>query len=228
MVHSCFREKFGIPRQAGLAPDAEARIEIFHPFDRDEAFRKLSTFSHIWVVFVFHERKTDQWKPTVRPPRLGGNARIGVFATRSGFRPNPIGMSAVELVRIARENKTLFLDVKGVDLLDKTPVLDIKPYLPYADCIDGAADGFAPEPETQLITVDFSPEADLAVETLKNKIPRIRQLIVQVLQNDPRPAYYDGRNEDRLFGFHIHDVDVKWRVENNRAIVVAITSFAHD
>ena len=127
VIRSCFTEKFGIPRQPGLVPAARATLEVFSPYDRDEAFRNLDEFSHLWVIFVFHGIPAGKWRPTVRPPRLGGNRRTGVFATRSGFRPNPIGMSAVSLEGIRRHNGKLLLELSGIDLLDRTPVLDIKP-----------------------------------------------------------------------------------------------------
>ncbi len=225
IIHSCFKEKFGIPRQARLVPDAAARVEILKPFDRDEAFKGLEQFSHIWVVFVFHVGTRDEWKPTVRPPRLGGNKRVGVFGTRSGFRPNPIGISAVELVGILREHGTLYLDIRGIDMLDKTPVLDIKPYLPYADSVDGAIGGFAPERPVVALKVDFTPQALATCKAIEKKIKGFKQLIIQILQNDPRPAYYDISREKKDFGFRIHDVDVKWRVENSRAVVIAIDPY---
>ena len=159
IIHSCFTEKFGIPRQSGLVSEAPAEVEIVAPYNREEAFRGLETFSHIWILFVFHGLKAKNWKPCVRPPRLGGNQRIGVFATRSGFRPNRIGLSSVALMNITYENSRITLSVKGGDFLDQTPVLDIKPYLPYADIIPSAVGGFAAEAPPSTTAIEFSPQA---------------------------------------------------------------------
>lgn len=211
VIRSCFKEKFGIPRQPGLAPDARATLEIFPPFDAEEAFRGLSEFSHVWLIFVFHESARDGWKPTVRPPRLGGNRRIGVFATRSGFRPNPIGLSAVELTAVERLSGTLTLSLAGVDLLDGTPVLDIKPYLPYADAIPGATGGFAPEAPKARAPVEFSQQATTYCERREaDDLPYLRKLITQILALDPRPAYRSRKDGGKRFGVRIFDVDVKW------------------
>ncbi|MCW9025395.1 MAG: tRNA (N6-threonylcarbamoyladenosine(37)-N6)-methyltransferase TrmO, partial [Gammaproteobacteria bacterium] len=150
VVQSCFKEKFGIPRQPGLIAEARASIKILPPYDRDEAFVGLDEFSHIWVLFIFHQCLRDTWKPTVRPPRLGGNKRVGVFASRSTHRPNSVGMSVVKLDNICRDHNGLVLSISGVDLMEGTPVIDIKPYLPYADNITGATGGYAPAaPECQ-------------------------------------------------------------------------------
>jgi tRNA (adenine37-N6)-methyltransferase len=130
IVHSPFKEKFGVPRQPGIATAARATLELLPPYDREEALEGLSGFSHVWLVFVFHATAAQGWQPSVRPPRLGGNVRVGVFASRSMFRPNPIGLSVVELEGYGREDGRLVLHVKGADLIDGTPVLDIKPYIP--------------------------------------------------------------------------------------------------
>ena len=143
IIHSCFPEKFGIPRQPGLVKSATARLEVFPPYDRDEMFKGLERFSHIWITFLFHETFKEGWKRTVRPPWLGGRERVGVFASRSPHRPNHLGLSVVRLEKIGREGKRLFLDLAEIDFLDKTPVLDVKPYLPYSDKIDEAKDGYA-------------------------------------------------------------------------------------
>jgi len=143
VIRSCFQQKFDMPRQPGLVPEARAVLELFPPYNRMESFRGSEGFSHRWVIFVFHECKADASRTTVRPPRLGGNRRVGMFATRSGFRPDPMGMSAVEMEKIEGDNKGIRIHLKGVDLLDGTPVLDIKPYLPYADRIFEAKGGFA-------------------------------------------------------------------------------------
>ncbi len=221
-IHSCFPEKFGIPRQPGLVPDARAELEIFSPFDQDEAFRGIEEFSHLWIIFIFHACIRDHWKSTVRPPRLGGNRRMGVFATRSGFRPNPVGLSVVELERVARTGGKLCLYLKAVDLLDGTPVLDIKPYLPYADIIENASGGFAPEPPAPGMTVEFSPEALAVCQMRKHDLPHLESLIRQVLQNDPRPAYYGEKSRKNRFGTRLYDMDVQWESDGQVIRVVCI------
>ncbi|MCK5516240.1 MAG: tRNA (N6-threonylcarbamoyladenosine(37)-N6)-methyltransferase TrmO, partial [Desulfobulbaceae bacterium] len=138
VIHSCFSEKFGIPRQSGMVKSATAFLELLPPFNRKEMVRGLDGFSHIWVHFFFHQVVEEGWRPTVRPPWLGGKKRVGIFATRSPHRPNHIGMSAVKLVDIRREKKTYLIEVTGVDFLDQTPVLDIKPYVPYCDSVETA------------------------------------------------------------------------------------------
>jgi len=219
IVHSCFKQKFGIPRQPGLVPEAEASIEILPPYDRDEAFRGLEDVSHIWVVFVFHQAMREDWKPTVRPPRLGGNQRIGVFATRSNFRPNPIGLSLVRLAGIERREGKFYLDVRGGDLLDGTPVLDIKPYLPYADSVAEARAGFADTPPDTL-PVQFSDQARSQLEAFDDNDGRLASLITSMLSYDPRPAYQD--QPGREYGCQVDDFNVIWMVEDGTVQVVAI------
>lgn len=210
IVRSPFKEKFGIPRQSGLVPEARGVLEILPPYDREEAFRGLEDFTHIWLVFVFHASLRDDWKPTVRPPRLGGNQRIGVFATRSGFRPNGIGLSAVRLEKIVRENGILQLRLGGLDLLDGTPVLDIKPYLPYADSIPEAQSSFAPSPP-EPVEVTFSERADARCRELEAAgLPAFRQFVVRILSTDPRPAYVGASKPKRVFGNRVYDVDIRW------------------
>jgi tRNA (adenine37-N6)-methyltransferase len=210
IIRSPFKEKFGIPRQPGIVPDARGVLEILPPFHQEAAFRGLSDFSHVWILFLFHGNPRAEWKPTVRPPRLGGDRRIGVFATRSGFRPNPIGMSAVELTEIRAGGGKLHLHLKGIDLLDGTPVLDLKPYLPYADCIPVAQGGFAPEPPRTDLAVTFSDEAEAVCLRKEREIPHLRSLLIQMLRMDPRPAYYARNPKKKVFGFRLYDFDVQW------------------
>ena len=221
-IHSCFKEKFGIPRQAGLVPEASAILELCPPYNRQEAIRELSTFSHIWVVFLFHAVKRDGWTTTVRPPRLGGNQRIGVFASRSGFRPNPIGLSAVRLQKITYEAGTLHLHLGGGDFLDGTPVLDIKPYVPYADSIPGAVGGFAASPPAARLDVAFSAAAEAVCRGLSSRIPQLKAVITGMLQCDPRPAYYHEKPVKKRFGTRIYHLVIKWECGDHGVIVVAI------
>lgn len=222
VVHSCFKEKFGIPRQAGLVPAARAELELFKPYSRPAALRGLDAFSHIWVIFRFHGCEKNEWRDTVRPPRLGGNERIGVFASRSGFRPNALGMSAVRLEGIIQSSQPVRLLISGADILDGTPVLDIKPYIPYADSLPDARGGFASRPPSESMSVGFSPAAEIACRRLAVNIPQLRDLIVQMIRIDPRPAYYNRRPKKDLFGVRVYDLEVKWRCRGNEALVVDV------
>jgi tRNA-Thr(GGU) m(6)t(6)A37 methyltransferase TsaA len=214
IIHSCFKEKFGIPRQSGLAKSASATLELLPPYNVEDALRGIDEYSHLWIVFAFHKSITDTFQPTVRPPRLGGNTRMGVFATRSPFRPNPIGLSVVELKGV---NGTT-LELAGGDFLDGTPVLDIKPYVPYADSIPTAQGSFAhtaPEPAN---TVVFSEEAEAVFQTLEK--PQ-RRLIRDMLSFNPRPAY-QADDPDRVFGTRVFNLDVKWKHSGDTVTVNAI------
>ncbi|MBT7301727.1 MAG: tRNA (N6-threonylcarbamoyladenosine(37)-N6)-methyltransferase TrmO [Victivallales bacterium] len=219
VVHSCFREKFGIPRQPGLVPAAEATIELLPPADQPEAVRGLDGFSHLWVVFVFHACPDGKWRPTVRPPRLGGNERVGVFASRSPFRPNRTGLSLVKLEKVVADATGVRLRVSGADLLDGTPVLDLKPYIPYAESVPEASAGFASTAPESRLTVRFSTAAEAAIAA-RSDLPRLHELIEQLLVLDPRPA--TRREDDRVYGFRLYDFDVRWRVIGTEAEVVEL------
>ena len=220
VIHSVFREKFGIPRQPGLVPAARATLELLPPYARPEAVRGLEDFSHLWLLFVFHGVPAGRWQPTVRPPRLGGNRRLGVFATRSTFRPNPLGLSAVKLERIVIRHGQVVLHLAGVDLLDGTPVLDIKPYLPYADCIAEAAGGFAAEAPALLSAVEFSPAAAGFCAAWRGS--DLRELITQILRQDPRPAYERADPIPRLHGMKLYNLDVRWEMRDGAVYVTNI------
>lgn len=222
VVHSCFKEKFGIPRQPRIVEDARAMVEISPPFDQDEAFRALDGFSHVWIVFVFHQNIGVPWSPTVRPPRLGGNKRVGVFATRSPVRPNPIGMSAVAFEKMERTAKKLMLHLKGIDFLDQTPVLDIKPYVPYSDCVKTASGGFISGLSNAGLTVLFSEDTRKKMDQIHAQIPWFEKLVTQVLGNDPRPAYYADSEKQKTFGMRLYDYNIKWVVEKHRVRVLDI------
>jgi tRNA-Thr(GGU) m(6)t(6)A37 methyltransferase TsaA len=224
IIRSCYKEKFGIPRQPGLVTAATATLELYPPYDCSAALVALEGFSHIWLVFVFHQALRDEWKPTVRPPRLGGNQRIGVFASRSPFRPNPIGLSAVMLEDIQCTDGHCSLKLRGADLLDGTPVLDIKPYVPYADALPDARGGFAAQSPENKMTVAFSELAASQCATWEQTdYPHLRQLIEQILQADPRPAYRTGTDEDQTFGMRLYEFDVQWRVSGQRVEVTALS-----
>lgn len=223
LIRSGFKEKFGIPRQPGLASRAGAILEILPPYDKLEAFRGLDQVTHLWILFVFHALGRHPWSPTVRPPRLGGNRRMGVFATRSGFRPNPIGISAVRLTNVERRNQKTLLHLRGVDLLDGTPVLDIKPYLPYADAVAEAKTEFAQDPPKPSLEVVFLPEAQTACRRRAEAAGvDLEALIVEILACDPRPAYAGNADANREFGIRLFDFDLRWRVEGARAVVTAL------
>jgi len=174
------------------------------------------------VSFVFHACLGEPWKPTVRPPRLGGNRRLGVFATRSTHRPNPIGLSVLELERVVAEPGRVELHLKGVDLMDGTPVLDIKPYLPYVDSLPDAAGGFAPDAPAARFEVRFSPGALDVCATAGGRAPGMEVLIRQILGHDPRPAYYGKDDSKRTFGMRLFDYDVKWEVAGDAVCVTDI------
>ena len=218
-IHSCFTEKFGIPRQPGLAAKATARMEMLPPFDRSEMVRGLEKFSHIWIHFLFHDAVAEGWRPTVRPPWLGGRKRVGVFASRSPHRPNFIGLSVVRLLEIRLEGKRLFLELAGVDLLDQTPVFDIKPYLPYSDSIVEASGGYAMEPRAAAEVV-FSDEAlAFCLAYQQEKKRDLSGLIREILQQDPRPA--SQKEAGRDFGMLLWDINVRWRVSGRGVMVLA-------
>lgn len=208
-VESCYPDKFGIPRQPGLAPSASARLRLLPPFDRPETVRGLEAFSHLWISFIFHQ-SPRRWTPLVRPPRLGGNARIGVFASRSTHRPNRLGLSLVALAGIEYDPGPI-LWLRGHDLVDKTPVVDIKPYLPWADSAPDARAGFAPTAPERL-TVHLSPGCERALAAREDGAT-LRRLIVEVLAQDPRPAYRRLKADERRYGVRLNDLDVRFRVE---------------
>lgn len=220
IIHSCFREKFGIPRQAGLALAARATLELLPPYNPPEVVRGLEGFSHLWLIFVFHGIPAGQWQSTVRPPRLGGHQRLGVFATRSPFRPNPIGLSAVRLERIAVNQGRVVLHLAGVDLLNGTPVLDIKPYLPYADRIPEATGGFASAAPETTLTVEFSPSAAAFCAAWPNG--ELQELITQILRQDPRPAYEREKAAPKRYGMKLCDFDLHWEMYGDTATVIDI------
>lgn len=212
-----FPDRFGIPRQPRLAPHARGQLRLLPPYDRREAVRGLEDFSHVWLSFVFH-RNGGEWGPTVRPPRLGGNRRVGVFASRSPFRPNPLGLSLVELLAIDT-SVGVVLTFGGVDLLDGTPVLDIKPYLPFVESEPAARGGFVEGPPPQL-AVDFSTQAVAQLACHERRWPDLAALLHEVLAQDPRPAYADDRL--RRYGFRLYDLEIKWRCSGTRAVVEEI------
>lgn len=226
-VHSCYRQKFGIPRQPGLVSAARGEIELLPPYNRSEALRGLEQFSHLWVQFVFHQCLRDEWKATVRPPRLGGNNRIGVFATRATHRPNSLGLSVVKLEGVHQKSGRIWLEVSGLDLVDGTPVLDIKPYIPYADSLTDASGGFADQAPRNR-SVRFDPEVEALCAQYEQQTGRpLQKLIEQVLAQDPRPAYHADRPQPgRRYGVALWDWDVRFTLRDDHFFVEALEPFA--
>ena len=214
-IHTDFPTKFGIPRQSGIIASLQGRI-VFEPEYRNaDAVRGLEDFSHIWLLWEFSEAVRDSWLPTVRPPRLGGNVRKGVFATRSPFRPNPIGLSSVRLEKVEIDPQLgPILYVSGADLMDGTPIYDLKPYIAYTDSHPDAVSGFASTPAEYLLDVDFPEE-------LLQKVPeRQRESLNEVLAHDPRPQYQD--DPKRVYGMEFGGMEIKFKVEGMLLTVVSV------
>ena len=209
VIHTPYKEKFSVPRQPNLVQDGTGIVELLPPYNQAEAVRGLAQFSHLWLIFQFDHIPQGKWHPTVRPPRLGGNQRVGVFASRSTHRPNPIGLSKVELRHVECKNGKVLLHLGAVDLVDGTPILDIKPYLAYADSEPNAISGFAQSEPKPLLRVEFTAEAESAVKKHSKNRPHLQRFITEVIQQDPRPAYQQGIATDRLYGISLYDLNVK-------------------
>jgi tRNA-Thr(GGU) m(6)t(6)A37 methyltransferase TsaA len=226
-INSPYKQKFGIPRQPGLAKHARGIIE-FHPeYSKPEAFDGIEQFSHLWVEFYFHMTADTPWKTSVRPPRLGGNKKIGCFATRSNFRPNNLGLSVVELTKKECVNGKIKLHITGHDLLDNTPILDIKPYIPYSDSLTNAQAGlFQSQPDARL-SVSFNSLAVDQLLAVHNKHPELKTLIEEVLQQDPRPAYMHSKTKKTKFTIRLYDFDICWEVNDDHATVTNLINLSH-
>jgi tRNA-Thr(GGU) m(6)t(6)A37 methyltransferase TsaA len=216
-LRSPFDEKFGIPRQSGLAEHAWGEVTFLPPYDDPRMLDGLDGFSHLWLIFLFSEHLAQSWRPRVRPPRLGGNREVGVWASRSPFRPNPVGLSLVRLDDVVTQPRPL-LRVSGVDLLDGTPIIDIKPYLPYSDALAGATSGYAGAAPDARLAVRFCAPAERVLASQSEQ--GLRELIVEVLALDPRPAYRDGAEPGRTYGMRIAGHEVRWRVVGSGAVEV--------
>lgn len=229
VVRSCYSEKFGIPRQPGLVAAAKAVIELDPRYGSKESVAGLEGYSHIWVLFWFHQTAAQGWKPQVRPPRLGGNEKMGLFATRSMFRPNPIGQSLVKLDSIEFGEKVK-LHISGADLLDQTPVIDIKPYIPYVESIPDANAGRFQQPPAGDIAVTFSAAAlsqlEQFIENYPERYADLGQLIEQVLGQDPRPAYH--KEDGKEYGVALYDLNICWVVRGGEFEVVSIERIEAD
>ncbi|MFP2239101.1 tRNA (N6-threonylcarbamoyladenosine(37)-N6)-methyltransferase TrmO [Pseudescherichia vulneris] len=212
VICSPYKEKFAVPRQPGLVQHGNGELHLLPPYNQPDAVRGLEDFSHLWVLFVFHQTMEGGWRPTVRPPRLGGNARMGVFATRSTFRPNPIGMSLVELKDIRCHKDQVILQLGSLDLVDGTPVVDIKPYLPFAEALPEAQASYAQQAPVASVNVSFTPEVEQQFPVLDKRYPHLRAFITDVLAQDPRPAYRKGEQTGKTYAVWLHDFNVRWRV----------------
>jgi len=223
VIETPYKEKFAVPRQPRLVPTAKARVKLLGAANSPEAVRGLEQFSHVWLLFLFDQNLEAGWKPTVRPPRLGGNERIGVFASRSTFRPNGVGMSAVEVKGVTKQGDQIYLELGSVDLVDGTPIVDIKPYIPYSDSIPEAQGGYADqEPEKSKVT--FSTQALATIEN-RSDTDYVKSVIEQVLAQDPRPAYKKNKPDDKEYAVNLFDLNVKFTATSNLITVTAIESF---
>ena len=213
-IYNAYDEKFGVPRQSGLAEEVISTIVFEEEYRVDEALRGIEEFSHLWLIWAFDRTERETWSPTVRPPRLGGNKRVGVFATRSPFRPNAIGLSCVKLIGTEKTREGTVLKVAGADLVNGTPIYDIKPYLPYADCRPEATGGFTDRTEKRKVEVVFDPE-------VREKLAEGEETALRsVLKEDPRPAYQD--DPERIYGFGFAGKQIRFRVRDGVLTVIGI------
>lgn len=221
-VRSPYKQKFAIPRQSNLVPEAHGEIVFTPEFSDANALRGLEQFSHIWLIFVFHETADQAWHATVTPPRLGGTQRLGVFATRSMFRPNPLGLSVVEYLGMEQNGSQLLLKVRGLDLLDGTPIMDIKPYVPYVDALPEASGGFASNAPGQDFSITFSEQAAQQLQDLSPHYPELEQFICSVLRQDPRPAQHVRKQSARDFAMLLYDLNIIWHFDAGHCRVLSI------
>ncbi|WP_416305651.1 tRNA (N6-threonylcarbamoyladenosine(37)-N6)-methyltransferase TrmO [Neptunicella sp. SCSIO 80796] len=227
IIHSPYKQKFAIPRQPGLVSEAVGQIEFMPEYSDPNILRDIEQFSHLWLLFEFHQTAGQGWSPLVRPPRLGGNRKMGVFATRSTFRPNAIGMSVVELIDWQYQHNKLLLNVKGIDLLDGTPILDIKPYIPYSDAVPDAKGGFAATEPPQNTDINFSQTAQQQLDYYQQHYPQLEALIRNVLAQDPRPAYKKNNTDTQEYGMTLYDCNIRWQVIAGHCLVLSIEKAAN-
>ena len=213
VIHTPYKEKFSVPRQPDLVQDGIGIVELFPPYNSPEAVRGLEQFSHLWLIFQFDKVPHGKWQSTVRPPRLGGNQRVGVFASRATHRPNPLGLSKVELRQVECIHGRVFLHLGSVDLVDGTPIFDIKPYIAYADSEPEAKSSFAQEKPPAKLNVEFTEIAQSAVEKYHKNRPHLERFITEVIAQDPRPAYQQGKEIDRIYGISLYEFNIKWRIK---------------
>ncbi|MFA9488358.1 MULTISPECIES: tRNA (N6-threonylcarbamoyladenosine(37)-N6)-methyltransferase TrmO [unclassified Mannheimia] len=223
-VESPYDEKFSVPRQPNLVAEGKGILHLVPPYNSPDAVRGLEQFSHIWLMFQFHHIPERDWHATVRPPRLGGNERVGVFASRATHRPNLLGLSKVKLEEVVVENGEVYLKLGSVDLVNGTPIFDIKPYIAYADSEPDAVSGFAQDKPKRKLTVVFSEEAQQAVKFCQNfakfGIKQPLTFIRDVIAQDPRPAYQQGKVSDRIYGMNLAGYNIRWKIENSEQVLV--------
>lgn len=215
-IYTEFDEKFGIPRQSGIVNETVGRIIFTPEYRNPEALRGIEGYSHLWLIWQFSEAVREDWSPTVRPPRLGGNKRMGVFATRSPFRPNPIGLSSVKLIGLEKtENEGTVIIVSGADILSGTPIYDIKPYLAFTDSHPDAKGGFADD------VIDYKIEVEFAEEIAKNLTPEQKTKLTAILKEDPRPSY--KADDERSYGMKLEGKEITFKYQNGKLLVTNIT-----
>jgi len=212
VIHSCYKEKFGIPRQAGLVSSATASIEFLEPYNHPDMFIGLEDFSHIWISFVFDQHINKGFNNLVSPPRLNGKEQFGVYATRSPYRPNPIGLSVVELEQIEIKDDTVFLHIKGADILDQTPIIDIKPYIQYADSLENTNKGFTSNIKENQFIINFSDLVNKQIAIAEKTTPDIKQFIKELLTQDPRPHY--TKSFKSHYSTKVYEYDLHWEISD--------------
>ena len=222
IVHSPYKQKFAIPRQPNLVPAAIGKIELHADYADLNCLRNIDQFSHLWILFFFHATALQGWSPTVQPPRLGSQEKVGVFASRSPFRPNPLGISVVKNLGYKSLKGKITIEVGGIDILDRTPVIDIKPYIPYADILDSAEGGYATEKHSSNFEVGFSEAAEKKLAMLAPSFPELKNLISQVLAQDPRPAWRIKDQDEKQYGMTLFEFNIKWQVNKDIISVTAI------
>lgn len=220
IIHTPYKEKFSVPRQPNLVQDGIGTIRLLPPYNQPETVRGLEHFSHLWLIFQFDKIPAGKWQPTVRPPRLGGNQRIGVFASRATHRPNSLGLSKVALQSIEITKGEVLLHLGAVDLVDGTPIFDIKPYIAYADSEPNAHSSFAQQAPEKRLNVEFSVQAKLALHKCGKKYPNFQRFITEVLQQDPRPAYHQRKYSNRVYGMRLYDFNILWSMKTSGLVEV--------
>lgn len=214
MIYNDFTDKFAIPRQSGIAEKIKSRIEFVPPYDKIKAVKSIEGFSHLWLIWGFSQNIREKQELTVRPPRLGGNKRVGVFASRSPYRPNNLGLSSVRLDEVLTKNDRPVLIVSGADIMNSTPIYDIKPYIPFSDCHTEADGGYIDNNDFHTLNVEIKEKF------LSEFSNEQAEILCSILSNDPRPAYH--KDSDRIYGFNFAHKEIKCRVENDRISVVSI------
>ncbi len=223
VLRSPFTQKFAIPRQPNLVQEAVGELHFEPAFRDPNLLREIEGFSHLWLLFWFHETAEMGWSPTVQPPRLGGKERVGVFASRSPFRPNPIGLSVVRNLGVEVRRDGPVLRLGGVDILDGTPVVDIKPYIHYADSIPDAMSGFAEETPGHDRVIAFTPPARTALDQLTRSYPDLEALLLGVLSQDPRPAWRVKKEDNKRYGIMLYDINIKWHISEHEILITELT-----